>query len=713
MHLNRPFFFTRTPYRDKTNITSGNIFAEITDHLPIYLGINSKGTSTKARPLVRIISDKKLDDFKTQCEQYDWNGINDGNTVDEKFEIFQNSLITLFEESFPLIKKSRKRMKDKKWITKGILKSIKHKDKLYKKQIRSPTVQNIEEFKKYRNILETIMKASEENYYHNLFSDTKTATFKLWETLGHIINPSKSKKQKGINKLKIGDNVIDDKAEISNHMNNYFCTIGKKLASEIPEGRHFSNYMKNNVAETIFLEPIFEEEIQREIRQLNNIKSAGHDNISPKIIKICEPYIKTPLTQLFNYSLESAIYPSSLKLAKVIALYKKKSILLPENYRPISLLSCLDKIFEKLLHKRFMKFINKHKIIILNQYGFLKFHSTTMALIDVIDNIRNMLDKGEYALGVYLDFKKAFDTVDHRILLCKLNHYGFRGHTNKFIESYLSDRLQYTVVNGVKSNINGIETGVPQGSVLGPLFFLIYINDIINCIDDGKTTLFADDTTILFHDQNLMTLKQKAEKGMEKVYDWLLSNKLSLSWEKTFFMIYHSPKKNINNFQELKVYNFLIKRVTTIKYLGMHIDDQLKWDKHINHICNSLSRNFHLFYSIRNLLSDQLKRQLYFSLVHSRILYGIELYAACTNKLLNKIQVIQFHNYYRFTVHDHNTRNINRLYANQCSPNRYGESTLHYRGTQLWNLLDDKFKKSKSVYIFKKAIKQKMFINYS
>ena len=143
-----------------------------------------------------------------------------------------------------------------------------------------------------------------------------------------------------------------------------------------------------------------------------------------------------------------------------------------------------------------------------------------MVLIDVIENIRNIIDKGEYALGIYLDLKKAFDTVDHNILLSKLSYYGFRGHTNEFIKSYLTDRKQYTIVNGVKSHINLIETGVPQGSVLGPLFFLIYINDIINSIDQGATTLFADDTSILYRDNNLKNIIEKAEKGMENVYNW-------------------------------------------------------------------------------------------------------------------------------------------------------------------------------------------------
>ena len=175
-------------------------------------------------------------------------------------------------------------------------------------------------------------------------------------------------------------------------MNDYFCTVGRKLANELPNGKSFNTYLKNKVSQTMFLSPIQESEITLEISKLNDRKSPGPDNISPKILKACDPHLRKPLTEVFNYSFLTSSYHSKLKIAKVIALYKKNSTFLPENYRPISLLSCLDKIFEKLIHKRLMEFINKYRIIILEQFGFLKDHSTMCALIDVIDNVRNYID---------------------------------------------------------------------------------------------------------------------------------------------------------------------------------------------------------------------------------------------------------------------------------------------------------------------------------
>ena len=412
-----------------------------------------------------------------------------------------------------------------------------------------------------------------------------------------------------------------------------------------------------------------------------------------------------------------------------------------------------------------MKFINKHRIIILNQFGFLQKHSTISALIDLVDAIRDVIDNGEYALGIFIDLKKAFDTVDHSILLGKLDHYGIRGHTNTFINSYLSNRRQYTVVNNTNSSIRTIETGVPQGSVLGPLFFLIYINDVINATKDEKTVLFADDTSLLYRHKNLHVLKEKAETGLKTICDWLISNKLSLSWEKTNFMIFHSPRKNAEFLKELSIHNFAIKRINHIVYLGMHIDEHLKWDKHINHICNNLSKNFHMFYSIRNLLTNQLKKQLYYSLVHSKISYGIEIYGACNITLMNKVQIMQnkllkvlynlpfrtdtndlhanlgllkirdiyesrilkfvyesvhkhsisqLKNYYRYqhSIHLHNTRNENDLYLKRIFT-KFGESTLHFTGARLWNSLDDNIRKSVSINVFKSSLKNKISSSYN
>ena len=241
--------------------------------------------------------------------------------------------------------------------------------------------------------------------------------------------------------------------------------------------------------------------------------------------------------------MESAVYRSYFKLAKVIALYRKKSRSLSSNYRPISLLNCFDQTFERLTHDKMSAFIDKHKIIYLNQYGFRKGFSTTLALIDVIDTLKKALDHKDYAICIFLDLEKAFDTISHEILLKKLEHYGFRGHSNIFFKSYLSNRKQYCLVNGKQTDYQNISFGVPQGSVLGPLFFLIFINDISMAMSKCNGKLFADDTSLLLHHKQINVLIHNAELALNDISHWFLLNKLSLSLDKYSFLFFHNVKE--------------------------------------------------------------------------------------------------------------------------------------------------------------------------
>ena len=208
----------------------------------------------------------------------------------------------------------------------------------------------------------------------------------MWEHLGSILNPNKCKRQQRIPKLIVNGKEITNDQDIADTMNNYVCTIGPSLASKLPrEDKNFNDFMTNKIEETIFLSPTSEHEIEKEIKKLKSNKSAGADNFSPRLIMKCSTFITKPLCIIYNHALESASYPTALKLAKVLALHKKNCKLLPENYRPISLLSCFDKILGKIIYKRLMSFIEKHKILYLNQYGFRKKHSTILALITLTD----------------------------------------------------------------------------------------------------------------------------------------------------------------------------------------------------------------------------------------------------------------------------------------------------------------------------------------
>ncbi len=276
-------------------------------------------------------------------------------------------------------------------------------------------------------------------------------------------------------------------------------------------------------------------EVLNEINKLNPRKSPGPDGIGAKLIQLCPDIFADNLSIIYNKSIQEGVYPVDMKIAKVIALYKKGSHVLPDNYRPISLLSIFDKIFEKLLCRRLLKYLELNNYIYKFQFGFRNKHSTTFALIDCVDNLRYLLDNENYVLGLFVDFRKAFDTVDHEILLNKLEHYGIRGQTNDLFRSYLTGRKQYCVINGVTSNIQNITCGVPQGSVLGPILFILYINDMHRSVSKSDTRLFADDSGLYMHHKRFDELINIAKTEISHLFNWCVANKLTVNYEKTFF----------------------------------------------------------------------------------------------------------------------------------------------------------------------------------
>ena len=238
------------------------------------------------------------------------------------------------------------------------------------------------------------------------------------------------------------------------------------------------------------------------------------------------------MADLFNLSFTTGVFPSVLKTAKVVPVFKKDSKLDYSNYHPISLLSNIEKILEKLMYKRLYTFLNKNNVIYNLQFGFRQQYSTSHALINITENIRKALDDGNISCGVFVDLQKAFDTVDHQILLAKLNHYGIRGVSNDWFKSYLSNRSQYVSINGYNSGLAAINCGVPQGSVLGPLLFLLYINDLNQAIKFCKVHHFADDTNLLCLGNSIKKLNKLVNADLKRLVNWLNANKISLNVKK-------------------------------------------------------------------------------------------------------------------------------------------------------------------------------------
>lgn len=470
-------------------------------------------------------------------------------------------------------------------------------------------------------------------------------------------------------------------------------------------------------------------------------------------------------------SLSTGVVPDKLKLARVIALYKKGDDTLPSNYRPISLLSVLDKLLEKIVYRRLIEFLDMHKVIINNQFGFRKNHTTTMALLHAIETCYREIDKNNYVLGIFFDLQKAFDTVDHNILLDKLQNYGIRGLMHKWITSYLSHRKQFTVVNDCHSQTCELSCGIPQGSVLGPLLFILYVNDIQNAVPDAQLELFADDTNMFKVGSNLSTLQTEANNDLSKLQEWFLANKLSINIDKTNYCIFapKSERSSVNVASlNIVIGNQAIQRVETCKYLGVTLDDRLKWDSHINSIYNKIIKFTSLLYKIRPIVPLACLKKLYYALIYPHLLYGIEIYANTSkthldklcklnNKLLrillnkplltpvtdlyneinhapipvlHQIRILIFikkcihhkdltpelyQHYFNQnnTVHTYNTRRNLDLHTNSFSSSLGQRSILSF-GVKLWNELPKEFKADNtSIKLFNNNIKKYLVSKYT
>ena len=384
---------------------------------------------------------------------------------------------------------------------------------------------------------------------------------------------------------------------------------------------------------------------------MNDSKSAGVDRVSIKAIKIISPYITKPLEHIINKSLIEGIFPEHLKKAEVIPVFKSGEDKKATNYRPISLISNFAKIYEKILKDRINSFITKHDIINYYQFGFQKGKNTEGAIKIVTDQICEAIDDNIPCISIFLDLAKAFDTVNHKILLEKLYNYGFRGTAQKIIESYLSNRKQVVKINDTTSDELTITCGVPQGTILGPILFILYINDLFEILSQGELISFADDTCLIVKGNSWIESQIKAELKLNLIKNWLNKNYLSLNVNKTVFITYGSYLDSVPQNITLKVHTNscsdnkcdcpCVNRVTVAKYLGVYIDYNLKWREHIRYITNKVRYLIYVFYKLNSVISKKQLMTMYYALFWTISTYGIIAWGGAyenTLKSLNEIQ---------------------------------------------------------------------------
>ena len=419
---------------------------------------------------------------------------------------------------------------------------------------------------------------------------------------------------------------------------------------------NFQSYLANKEQSSIYLSETNEDEIIEIIKGFENGKAS---DIPVILIKRSAYIISSVLTKLYNKNIESGIFPENFKIGKVTPVYKKDNPELLENYRPVSTLPIFGKIFEKIIYSRLYSFLTAKGILNTNQFGFRKGRSTILALHSSVNIVQNALKDGKHVLGIFIDLSKAFDTLDHKILLDKLEHYGIRGNAKRLFESYLIGRRQYTAFNNICSDRLQVLFGVPQGSVLGPLLFLIYINDLKNCYNEigCNFILYADDTNIFVVGSSKDDAFRKANFMLKEVYNYMKCNLLHINMKKCCYMHFEPSSTDtsgvcsrslpfVGNSDESKaiyINNVMIKEVSEVKFLGIILDNQLNWLPHVKYLVNKLRSAASALCRIRHWIPKDKYLTVYHALFESHLTYGITVWGGVSKVWMDQVFKIQKH----------------------------------------------------------------------
>ena len=573
-----------------------------------------------------------------------------------QFSDFPNLFNQVLDNTCKLAKpKETKRTPlDNPWITDGIVAAVNKKHELKKDWTDSITDKNPsgditlrETFRQYRKLLQHIVNTAKNTYKCNKIMENKEDSRKTWQ----LINELRGKSRKVLKPPFLIDNErIFERRIIANEFNKYFNSIASDLNDAIEEQKladlalkSFEDYLFPSRQHSIYLEDCTPEEIMEIVKDFENNKSS---DIPIRVIKKSVHVYSESLSQYFNILMRAGKFPDTLKLGKVTPVFKKGNPELLGNYRPVSTLPIFGKIFEKIIYSRIYKYAISQNILNENQFGFRQSHSTSHAVNFSVSLIQEAIRKNKHVIGIFIDLSKAFDTIDHKILLKKLDRYGIRGVTNSLIESYLSRRLQYTDVLGEKSDALATQFGVPQGSVLGPLLFLLYINDISRLSNLGTYVLFADDTNIFVEGATAQEAYEKGNKLLKCLQNYMILNKLHVNMSKCCFMHFKPSKcatpENICDPElRLEIDGFAIKKCNQTRFLGVIIDEKLNWDAHIKYLKRKLNYSMSTLYRIMDGIPKELHRNLYYTLFESHLSYCISVWGGATKYRIQSLWTTQ------------------------------------------------------------------------